>query len=334
MDMRKNKLLILCSLVILLVASVLAGVLLGSVKVTLAETINILLGGDIGTTQAILIKVIRIPRVFAGLVAGIGLATSGVVLQGVMNNSLASPNTIGVNSGAGFAVMLSMLIWPMHFKMVPIMAFAGALVTTLLIYGLAYMSDSSRTTIVLAGITVSSFLSAGINTIKLIDTDITINVTTFLIGSLSGITMDKLVIPISVVCIALALLCVMSKSLNILNLGDGVARSLGLRVNWTRFILMVLSSAMAGAVVSYAGLISFVGLIAPHICRKIFGNDHRCLIPASALFGGSFVIMSDMLGRILVAPYELPVGIIMSSVGGPFFLYLLCCKKGGRRVNA
>lgn len=332
--MKNKKILVLCSLVILLVASVLAGILLGSVKVTIGEIISILFGEEVSTTKAILIKVIRVPRVFAGLVAGVGLAASGVVLQGVMNNSLASPNTIGVNSGAGFAVMLSMLIWPMDFKMVPIMAFTGALVTTLLIYGLAYLSDSSRTTIVLAGITVSSFLSAGINTIKLMDTDITINVTTFLIGSLSGVTMDKLVIPISVVFIALIVLCVMSKSLNLLSLGDGVARSLGLRVNLARFILLVLASAMAGAVVSYAGLISFVGLIVPHICRKIFGNDHRRLIPASALFGGSFVILCDMFGRILVAPYELPVGIIMSSVGGPFFLYLLCCKKGGRRVNA
>lgn len=321
-------------LAILLVVISLTGVLLGSVKIEIKDIINILLGKECDPTKEILIKTIRIPRVLAGLIAGAGLASAGVVLQGVMNNSLASPNTIGVNSGAGFAVMISMLVWPLNYKMVPVMAFIGALITTLIIYGLAYISDQSRTTIILAGITVSSFLSAGINTIKLLDTDITVNITTFLIGSLAGITMDKLVFPGLIVAISLLIVCVASKGLNILSLGDGVARSLGLRVNLVRFVLLVLSSALAGAVVSYAGLISFVGLIVPHICRRIVGTDHRILLPVSALLGASLVMACDIVGRVLAAPYELPVGIIMSFIGGPFFLYLLCRRKGGKRVNA
>jgi len=122
--------------------------------------------------------------------------------------------------------------------------------------------------------------------------------------------------------------------LNLLGLGDDIAHSLGLRVSLTRFLLLVLSSVLAGCVVSYAGLLSFIGLVVPHICRRLFGNDARFLLPCSALLGASFVILCDLFGRVLFAPFELPAGIIMSFIGGPFFLYLLLKKKGGRRVHA
>ena len=124
------------------------------------------------------------------------------------------------------------------------------------------------------------------------------------------------------------------RAINILNLGEDIARSLGLNVTVTRFILLTLSSIMAGCVVSYAGLLSFIGLIVPHIGRRLFGNDARILLPCSALLGAVFVILCDLAGRVIAAPYELPAGIIMSFVGGPFFLYLLLRRKGGRRVNA
>ncbi|MFT4107475.1 MAG: iron ABC transporter permease [Lacrimispora sp.] len=333
-DMRKRKALIIILLVLLLCVSVLAGILLGSVSISVRDILACLTGRDTDSKNYILITAVRIPRVFGGLVAGLGLATAGVILQGVMNNALASPNTIGVNSGAGFAVMLSMAFWPGNLTATASMAFLGALITTLLIFLLAYFSDSSRTTIILAGVTVSSFLSAGINTIKLMDTDITVNMTSFMIGSLSGITFKKLILPGYAVIIGVFLACMLAKALNILGLGDDIARSLGLRVNLMRFVLLVIASVLAGVVVSYAGLLSFVGLIVPHICRRIFGNDNRLLLPCSALLGGSFVLISDMIGRTLFAPYELPVGIIMSFLGGPFFLYLLRRRNGGRRVNA
>ena len=255
-----------------------------------------------------------------------GLACAGVILQSVMNNSLASPNTIGVNSGAGFAVMLALFIYNGSSSHSAVFAFAGALITTFLVFGIAYLGDNSRTTIILAGITISSLLSAGINTIKLIDSDITINITTFMIGTLNGITSKAIIIPCIGIAAAVLVSICFSRHLNILNLGDDIARSLGLNVGVTRLILMTLSSIMAGCVVSYAGLLSFVGLIVPHIGRKLFGND--------ALLGAIFVISCDLLGKIIAAPYELPAGIIMSFVGGPFFLYLLLKKKGGRRVNA
>jgi iron complex transport system permease protein len=239
-----------------------------------------------------------------------------------------------VNSGAGFFVMLSMILFPHSANASSFAAFVGALLTTLCIYALAYFADSSRTTIVLAGITVSSFLNAGINTIKLINADISINLTSFLMGSLSGLTMNKLVLPCTGVIIAIIITMFFARPLNILSLGDDYARSLGLNVNITRFALLVLSSIMAGFVVSYAGLLSFIGLIVPHICRNLFGSDARLLLPTSVLLGASFVLICDIIGRLLAAPFELPAGIIMAFIGGPFFMYLLLRKKGGRRVNA
>jgi iron complex transport system permease protein len=230
--------------------------------------------------------------------------------------------------------MLALMFTSDYSAAVPVAAFLGALTTTLAIFALAYLADSSRTTIILAGITVSSFLNAGINTIKLLDTDVTINLTSFMIGSLSGLTLKKLVVPACGIITAVIISLFFAKPLNILGLGDDIARSLGLNVAATRFCLLVLSSVLAGCVVSFAGLLSFIGLIVPHICRQLFGNDARFLLPCCALLGASFVLICDLLGRVLFSPFELPCGIIMSFVGGPFFMYLLLKRKGGRRVNA
>lgn len=324
----------ICALFVLLIISVCLGILMGSVKIDFADMWKVFIGNDRSSTAYILITTVRIPRVLGGLSAGMGLACAGVILQSVMNNSLASPNTIGVNSGSGFAVMIGMMLFPFNMNLLPFFAFGGAFVTSILVFILAYMADSSRTTIILAGITISSFLNAGINAIKLLDTDISVNLTTFMIGSLSGLTFNKILLPGILVLTAVIISFFYAGHLNILGLGDDIARSLGLNVNLTRFLLLIVSSIMAGCVVSYAGLLSFIGLIVPHICRRLFGNDARFLLPCSALLGASFVLLCDLVGRVLFAPYELPAGIIMAFIGGPFFLYLLLKKKGGRRVNA
>lgn len=334
LPMKKRKIRIIILLCLLLAVSILLGLLFGSVPLKLTDIFSCLAGSGTDSTAYLLLTTVRLPRVIGGILAGIGLSSAGVILQGVMNNSLASPNTIGVNSGSGFAVMLSLLLFPNRFYLQPLFAFAGALLTTLAVFFLAYFADSSRTTIILAGITISSFLNAGINTIKLLDTDITVNLTSFLIGSLSGLTINKLLLPGLCILAAFTVCLFFAQSLNILGLGDDIAHSLGLRVSFTRFILLVLSSIMAGCVVSYAGLLSFIGLIVPHICRQLFGNDARFLLPCSGLLGASFVILCDLLGRVIAAPFELPAGIIMAFIGGPFFLYLLLKKKGGRRVHA
>lgn len=318
----------------LLITASFLSVMLGSVYINPADILKCFFTPDKTSLTYILIMNIRLPRMLGAIIAGMGLSVAGVILQGVMNNTLASPNTIGVNSGAGFFVMLAMMLFPHSGYATSIASFVGALLTTLAIYALAYMADSSRTTIILAGITVSSFLNAGINTIKLINTDITLNITSFLMGTLSGLTFNKIALPAIGIIAAVLVSLILAKPLNILSLGDDYARSLGLNVPLTRFFLLVLSSIMAGLVVSFAGLLSFIGLIVPHICRTLFGSDARYLLPTSALLGASFVLICDIIGRLIAAPYELPAGIIMAFIGGPFFMYLLLKKKGGRRINA
>lgn len=331
---KHKKLSIFILLIFILLISMFLSILLGSVRLEPGEVISCLTGRDASSVASVLIYGIRLPRMFAALIAGMGLSCAGVILQSVMNNSLASPNTIGVNSGAGFAVMTGLLIMHGSSAYSSVFAFAGALITTLLVFAIAYMGDQSRTTIILAGITISSLLGAGINTIKLIDNEITINITTFMIGTLNGVTARAIRLPAIGIIAAVIIAMFFGRAINILNLGEDIARSLGLNVTVTRFILLTLSSIMAGCVVSYAGLLSFVGLIVPHIGRRLFGNDARILLPCSAFLGAVFVILCDLAGRVIAAPYELPAGIIMSFVGGPFFLYLLLRRKGGRRVNA
>ncbi len=332
--MKRKNILLFLSLAVLLCLLSLASLMFGSVALKPSDILAALTGSQADSVTYILIRSLRIPRLFGGLFAGIGLASAGVILQTVMNNSLAGPNTIGVNSGAGFAVMLSLLLFPANIGMQSAAAFLGAFVTAILIFALAYLGDSSRTTIVLAGVTVSGFLSAGINLIKLTHSDITVDLTTFLIGSLNGLTAGKILLPCILIGAALVISLCFTVKMNLLLLGEDIARSLGLSVAATRFLLLLLASVLAGSVVCYAGLLGFVGLIVPHICRKLFGNDIRLLLPASALTGACFVLACDLLGRVITAPYELPAGILMSFLGGPFFLYLLLRKKGGRRINA
>ncbi len=320
-------------LFLLLLSASLASIALGSVRISLSDLFGVLSGRIRTGTDYTLILQIRIPRTLACIGAGLGLSTSGLILQNVMNNSLASPNTIGVNSGAGFAVMFSMVFFPAAIASRSFFAFTGALISSLLIFGLAYLTDSSRITIILAGITVSAFLSAGISLIKILDSDLLININTFLIGSLSAMTYAQIFIPLVMIVTAFLITALLSNGLNILSLGDDIASGLGMNVHRIRLIFLILSSLLAGAVISYAGLISFVGLIVPHIARRIFDSDNRLLLPASGLLGAVYVLFCDLLGRTLIAPYELPVGIIMSFIGGPFFLYLLLRKKGGRRLG-
>ena len=329
-----KKIIYIAGLFVFLMFSFVLSLSFGSVTVSIKDVIGAFISPEASPVSTTIIRDVRLPRVLAGLLAGAGLSVAGVILQGVMNNALASPNTIGVGSGAGFFVMLSLALFPGKVWLHPVFAFSGALFATLLIFALAYFADTSRITIILAGITVSSFLSAGINLIKTLDTDIALNINSFLIGSLSGVSLKDIILPGIFIVAAVTASFFLAGPLNILGLGDDVAASLGMRVSLVRFILMIVSSILAGSVVCYAGVLGFVGLIVPHICRKLFGNDAKFLIPCSVLLGAGFVMICDLLARVLFSPYEIPTGIIMSFIGGPFFMYLLIIKKGGRRLNA
>ena len=244
-------------------------------------------------------------------------------LQAVLQNPLASPNIIGVNSGAGLMVLLCSAFFPAMDALLPFAAFLGALATAMLIFALAMGPGVSRITLVLTGIAMSSILGAGMNCIMILYPDAYIGASTFLVGGLSGLTMNSLKFPAMYSLIGLILAMLMRRDMNIISLGTDTAKSLGMSVNRTRFLLIFTAAILAGAAVSFAGLIGFVGLVVPHAIRFLIGNDNRYLVPASAFGGASFVILCDLVSRMAFAPYVLPVGILLSFIGGPFFIYLI-----------
>lgn len=304
------------------------GVRWGSAPLTFREMIQGLIHPDSGTVSARILWVVRLPRVAAAMLAGAGLAFSGLLLQSATNNPLAGPNIIGVNAGAGFALVLTMGIAPMAYRLMPVMAFAGAFLCTVLIVFTADRAGGSRVTIVLAGVAVTALLNAGISLIKLMFPDLAVAYNSFAVGGVSGVTLDYLGIPAVIIAGVIAIGAVLAARLNLLCLGDALASSLGARVRSLRMTALILASASAGAAVSFAGLLGFVGLMVPHIGRKLTGcTDLRKLIPVCVLLGGCMVTLADLLGRVLFAPSEVPAGIITALIGAPFFFVLLMQRR-------
>jgi iron complex transport system permease protein len=266
---------------------------------------------------------VRLPRTLVAGLVGICLSLSGVILQGVMRNPLASPNIIGVSSGAGLMTFVIMIIFPQYYYLVPAGAFVGALLATLLIYALAWKNGVQPMGIILAGVAVSSFLGAGINALMTFFPERLVGVVDFLIGGLSARTWPHFNILWPYALLGILITFLLPNRLNILMLGDEVATGIGLHVERTRLLFIVLAALLAGSAVSVVGLLGFVGLIVPHIARLIIGSDYRYLFPATAILGASMVMLSDTLARLIFDPMEIPVGIIMALIGGPFFLYLL-----------
>jgi len=302
---------------------------IGSTYIPLSKTLSVLFKEDGFSKEFQIINYVRIPRTLAAIFAGCALSLSGLVLQTVLNNALAGPSIIGVNSGAGLFTTLIMALFPAYITLMPIAAFVGALMATLLVYFIAKKTGASRITIVLSGVAVSSFIGAITDTILTIWPDTAISRTSFLIGGLSGVTMNGIKLPGILIFMSFIALLLLSYDMNVLSLGDETAKSLGLNVSRYRFIFIVLSSLFSGSAISFAGLLGFIGLIVPHASRFIIGYDSRLLVPVSALLGSLFALVCDILARTMFAPYEVPAGIIMSFLGGPFSF--ICClnKRGG-----
>lgn len=280
-------------------------------------------------SAAVILYGIRLPRLCGGLVAGVGLAVSGLLLQSITDNKMASPNLVGVSSGAGFAVILTLSVAAVPTVFLPFAAFVGAFFATLVIVSISSRLGMGKGTVVLVGLAFGSVLSAGISLLSLLDSDVLADYNAFSIGSLSGIELSDIAIPALLVALSFAAVRVLAYRINLLSLGDTAAGALGVNVKRLRALCMLLASASAAAAVSFAGLLGFVGLMAPHIARAFFGADTRRLVTPTAMLGALLVTASDLLGRLLFAPSELPVGIIMSLLGAPFFLGLLLW--GGRK---
>lgn len=303
---------------------------IGSSKIPLYEITSTLLKGDKTSKVFRIICFVRIPRTIAAILAGCALSVSGVILQSVLNNALASPNTVGVNAGSGLFTVLIAAFFPGYLHFTPIAAFIGALIAVFLVYFLAHKTGTSRMAIVLSGIAVSSFIGAITDAVLTLSPDTAISRTEFLIGGFSGVTIKNIGFSAWFIIIAFVAAMVLSYDMNVLALGDESAKSLGLNVSLYRFIFLIIAALLAGSAISFAGLLGFIGLIVPHVSRFLMGYDNRLLIPVSALLGSVFTLFCDLLSRVLFAPFEIPVGIIMSFLGGPFFIYLLLKQKRGR----
>ena len=303
----------------LLAVTVLLGLCFGSVS------LSRLLAGE--ETARLILWQLRLPRVAAGVLAGIGLSTAGVLLQTVTANDLAGPNIIGVNSGAGLAVIGLLTFAPGAGKLLPLAAFLGAFAAALLIAAVAGRMGASRSGIVLIGIAVTTVFNAAISFLSLLDEGVLAQYNHFTVGSLKGVRLEELILPAVLIFAAFLGSLAIGHSLGTLCLGDAAAAALGVRVKALRLTALALAAACAAAVVSFAGLLGFVGLMVPHISRALVGPRPRKLLIASALVGGVLVVLADLLGRVLAAPSELPVGILLSLVGGPYFLILLVRRK-------
>lgn len=273
---------------------------------------------------------VRLPRTLACLLAGSALAVSGAVIQGVLHNHLASPSIIGVNAGAGLAVTLCCALGALSGWAIAGSAFLGAMISVLLIVFTAEKTGASRTTVILGGVAVNAFLNALSEAVTTLIPEAGMLAGDFRVGGFGSVAYPRLIPAGVLILLAVVAVYTLHNELDVLALGEEMARSLGMNVRKIRTLLLILAAMLAGSAVSFAGLLGFVGLVVPHAARKIVGSESRLLIPMCAATGAAFVTLCDTAARILFSPYELPVGILLSVLGGPFFLGLLLKRKGGR----
>jgi iron complex transport system permease protein len=311
----KWRILMMIVFAILACSGIICSIISGAVAIPISELKNIFIDGVSSPHQQILYN-IRLPRtIVAGLV--------GMILQAVMKNPLADPHIIGISSGAGLTGILVIVLFPaMEYLITPI-AFVGAMIAAICIYLLAWKNGIRPLRIILAGVAVSAFLGAGISAILVLYSDRIHGALMWMVGGLSARSWPHVDIiwPYALIGFILAMLG--SRHLNILQLGDDIAKALGVNVELTRIYLTAIGALLAASAVSVAGLLGFVGLIVPHTARLLVGSDYRYLIPSSALLGIAVVTYSDTFARVAFAPLELPVGIFMAILGAPFFLFLL-----------
>ncbi|MDR1630436.1 MAG: iron ABC transporter permease [Oscillospiraceae bacterium] len=315
-------------LLVLLFVIILVSLAAGAANLSFSEFINALLHPREQNTQSQILWLIRMPRIAANVVCGASLAVSGLMVQTLLSNPLASPTLLGINSGAGLAVALCGAFLSLASGWTPAFAFGGAVLASLLIFAVSARTGSRRGTILLAGVAIGSILSAGIDAVHTFYPESLAGYRSFMIGGFSGITWSALMPAVYYVAAGLAAATLFAGELDVFVLGDETAASLGMRVPLARGVILTVSSVLAGASVSVCGLLGFVGLMTPHLARRLCpAAGHRRLLPVCALLGAVLVTFCDLLSRMIFAPYELPAGILLSFLGGPFFLYLLLRKK-------
>lgn len=332
-NVRRKNFLIIATLIVLIVVIFVMSMNTGVIKLTPMEVIRTLFGQGDAQQQLILFQ-FRLPRIVIGVLVGMGLAIAGAVLQGISKNALADPGILGINAGAGLAVMLYISFFPttksVPVYLLPVLAFIGAGLTAVLIYSLSFKRHEGITPmrLILTGVAVAAGISSAmiVLTLRLTPENYQF-VATWLAGSIWGSNWMFVLSLLPWLLILFPFIYMKSRVLNILNLGEVTSIGLGASIEKERRWLLAASVGLAGASVSVSGGIGFVGLIAPHLARQLVGANHQFLLPTSALLGGFLVLLADTVGRSILEPSEIPAGIVVAVFGAPYFLFLLARLK-------
>ena len=323
----------------ILILLVILAASIGAARVNIGETVriigsfipgvsNLIDQSSLDPKALVVISQIRLPRIFMALVVGIALASAGVIFQGLFRNPMADPFVIGVSAGGAFgaavALFFSSSFILLNISLTTVFALIGALGTTFLVYSIASSRGRvSVVTLLLSGIALSAMLSAMTSLVMIFKANDLARIVFWLMGGLTAASWQKLYIITPIIILLVIVSGFYMRDLNIISMGDERAMQMGVQTEKVKKTLLVLASIIAALAVSVSGVIGFVGLITPHILRLIVGPDHKILFPASALAGGIVLLISDTIARTVLMPREIPVGIITSIVGVPFFLYLL-----------
>lgn len=284
---------------------------------------------DAGSAENIIFFSLRLPRVCACLLAGFALALSGFMLQSASSNDLASGNIIGINAGAGFAVLLFLVFFPDLFHLLPFAAFAGALMACALVFIISAFTKSigSSGSLILSGVAVNALFNALISTLSSLFPDVMSSYSSFSVGGFASVYASSLIVPSFLICAGGILCFSLSPVMNIIRLGDEITSSMGYRPFRIRIILASAAALLASSAVSFAGLLGFVGLVIPHLARFLSGGEALRSLVISALAGPLLVLSADLLARTVISPGELPAGIFLSITGVPFLIFLLVRRK-------
>lgn len=339
---RKKNLLIITSLLLALAIIIVLSVSIGQADVSFLKAANIIASkipylknftdlSDVRDSQQVIILNVRLPRILLAALTGMALAAVGTTFQGLLKNPMADPYIIGVSSGSALGAALAIvsgISLSIGYFMLPLAAFLGALISIFTVYNIARVGNKIPVyNLLLSGVALSSFLSALTSLLMILNSKETGQILYWMLGSFAGKTWEHVQIALPLISLGIISLYFFARELNLLLFGESTAQNLGVNVEKTKKILLVLGSFTVASAVAVSGTIGFVGLIVPHSIRLITGSDHRILLPAASLAGGVFMVFADTVARTILSPAEIPVGIITALFGGPFFIYLLKSKK-------
>ena len=316
-----KKLISMLIVIVLLCLTILYSATTGSIQMSFGEFIKGLF--DSSNEQMAVIKDLRFPRIFVAIFAGAALSVAGVLLQAIMRNPLADAGIIGISTGAAFTKLLIVSLFPMYFFFAPIAAFVGGAIACALVFALSWKSGLNPLKLILVGIAINAMFAGLIEAIISFGASNS-GVTT---SSLSLKTWDDVAIITTYGSIGLILAFLLFAWCNVLVLSDKTAKSIGFNVTKARVIIAAVAVLLSAVSVVVAGVISFVGILVPHIARRIVGHDHKYLIPFTALLGAFIILLADTLGRTMISPMEIPASTLMAVIGGPFLIFLLRKEK-------